>query len=68
VSEKSTQKVSEKILAILAVNGAATIAELAATLSISTRTVERNLQKLSTTGRLQRVGSARAGRWQVTHG
>jgi len=41
-----------------------TIPTLAAQLSVSSRTIERHLQKLQQHGVLKRIGSAKGGHWQ----
>jgi Fic family protein len=58
-------KTSEKIIHALDHNHTMTIAELAKTLGLSTRSIERNLQKLQKEGRLRRIGPARGGYWDV---
>ena len=64
-SEKVSEKTSEIIINALDHNHAMTIAELANTLGLSTRSIERNLQKLQKEGRLRRIGPARGGYWEV---
>ena len=64
-SEKVSEKTSEKIIHALDHNHAMTIAELAKTLGLSTRSIERNLQKLQKEGHLRRIGPARGGYWDV---
>jgi len=64
-SEKVSEKTSEKIIHTLDLNHTMTIAELAKTLGLSTRSIERNLQKLQKEGRLRRIGPARGGYWEV---
>jgi Fic family protein len=64
-SEKVSEKTSEKIIHALDHNHTMTIAELAKTLGLSTRSIERNLQKLQKEGRLRRIGPARGGYWDV---
>lgn len=64
-SEKTSLKTSEKIMAALRTNNGLTIAELARSIGVTTRSIERNLQKLQDKGRLRRVGSDRGGRWEV---
>jgi Fic family protein len=64
-SEKTSLKTSEKIMAALRTNNGLTIAELARHIGVTTRSIERNLQKLQDNGRLRRVGSDRGGSWEV---
>ena len=58
-------KVSEKILALLTDTPNLNIARLAEELSVSSRTVERNLKKLQEQGMLERVGGKKTGSWKV---
>lgn len=67
-SEKNTEKSSEKIVALLRADPTMTIAALATALSLSTRAVEKALQKLQAAGRIQRIGPAKGGRWSVPGG
>lgn len=42
-----------------------TIPELAATIGITERSIERNIQNLQKENKIQRVGSAKGGCWEV---
>ena len=64
-SEKVSEKTSEKIIRALHYNHAMTIAELAKNFGLSTRSIERNLQKLQKEGRLRRIGPQKGGYWEV---
>jgi len=64
-SEKTSEKTSEKIVAALGQNNLLTIAELAKQIGVTSRSIERNLQKLQEKGRLRRVGPAKGGHWEV---
>jgi ATP-dependent DNA helicase RecG len=64
-SEKMSEKMSEKILAILTEKPKASIADMARTTGVTTRTIERNLQKLIASNRLRRVGPDKGGHWEV---
>jgi Fic family protein len=64
-SEKVSEKTSEKIINALDHNHSMTIAELAKNLGLSTRSIERNLQKLQKEGRLRRIGPQKGGYWEV---
>jgi predicted HTH transcriptional regulator len=64
-SEKSSEKTEAQILGYLLEKTDMTIAELAEALGLSTRAVEKQIARLQKTGRLCRVGSKKAGRWQV---
>lgn len=58
-------KVSGKILAAVRGNPAITIPELAGLTGVSTRTIERHLQKLQEQGRLRRIGPTKGGHWEL---
>lgn len=64
-SEKVSEKTSEKIVAALIRNSSMTIAELAKSVGVTTRSIERNLHKLQEAGRLRRVGADKGGDWEV---
>jgi Fic family protein len=57
--------VSDKILELLARQPHLSARELATLLNKATRTVERHLKALREQGRLKRVGSDKAGHWEV---
>jgi len=65
VSGKMSGKVSGKILAAVRSNPDITIPELARLAGVSSRTIERNLQKLQRQGLLRRVGPAKGGHWEL---
>ena len=58
-------KVSGKILAAVRSNPDITIPELAKLAGVSSRTIERNLQKLREQGLLHRIGPAKGGHWKL---
>jgi Fic family protein len=62
---KTSEKTSEKIVAALIRNSSITIAELAKSVGVTPRSIERNLQKLQEAGRLRRVGADKGGYWEV---
>ncbi|WP_449428676.1 winged helix-turn-helix transcriptional regulator [Rhodanobacter umsongensis] len=64
MSGKVSGKVSGKILAAVRSNPDITIPELAKLAGVSSRTIERNLQKLQGEGLLRRVGPAKGGHWE----
>ena len=64
-SEKPSEKTSKKILAMIRKQPEITIREMADALGISTRAVEMQLAKLKESGRLQRIGPAKGGHWNV---
>jgi len=65
VSGKMSGKVSGKILIAVRSNPDITIPELAELAGVSSRTIERNLQKLQGEGLLRRVGPAKGGHWEL---
>jgi len=65
VSEKTSEKTSEKILRLVETNQSITIAELAAAIGVTTRTIERNIKNLQIRGRLRRVGPDKGGHWEI---
>ena len=58
-------KTSGKILALIRENFLVTIPELAVSIGVSERSIERNLQKLQNESRLLRIGPANGGHWKV---
>ncbi|QHI69874.1 RNA-binding domain-containing protein [Tichowtungia aerotolerans] len=65
VSGKTSGKTSGKILKFVGENGQITIPELAETIGVTERSVERAIQKLQMQGLLKRIGPAKGGRWEV---
>lgn len=63
-SEK-TKKSSEKILGIIKYNAQITIKELAEQLKVSTRAIEKNISKLKSEGKLERIGGDKGGHWKI---
>ena len=55
----------EKILALLKNNPKMTAKQLAETLSMSVRQIERMIAELKAAGRLERIGATKNGSWQV---
>lgn len=76
-SEKSSEEISAKnqkvkigksadqILTLLEADPHLTINDLAMKVGISTRAIEKNLKTLQETKRLKRIGSSKAGTWEV---
>jgi len=64
-SEKTSEKTSEKILKEVRNNRDVTIAELSQIIGVTTRSIERNINKLQEAGQLERVGAAKGGYWAV---
>jgi Fic family protein len=65
-SGKESVKTSGKILALIRENELLTIPELAASIGVSERSIERNLKKLQAEQRLSRIGPANGGHWKVS--
>jgi ATP-dependent DNA helicase RecG len=59
------EKTSGKIIAFIQENPQITIPELANLIQVSERSIERNIQKLQTENKLQRIGGAKGGYWEV---
>lgn len=64
-SEKMSEKTSEKIVRYLLADKNITIADLALAIGVTARSVERNIQKLQSAGRIRRVGPDKGGWWEV---
>ena len=64
-SLKTSEKTSEKILRLVEANNLITISELSLALGISTRSIERNIEKLQSLNRIMRVGPDKGGHWEV---
>ena len=56
---------SEKKVAMLSRDNSLTISDLAKNLGVSTRSIERNIQKMQDDGRLRRIGAAKGGYLEV---
>ena len=65
VSGESREKMSEKILGMIKSNHVITIAELAETTKVTTRTIERYLKNLQRDNLLKRIGPDKGGHWEV---
>ena len=63
---KCSEKSSEKIINELINNNDITISELYSKLGISTRAIEKQLDKLKQKGIVRRVGPAKGGHWEIT--
>ena len=64
-SEKSSEKSSERILAILAETPEISAAEIAERIGITSRAVEKNLARLKAAGKILRIGPYKGGHWAV---
>jgi ATP-dependent DNA helicase RecG len=67
-SLKSSVKTADKIMKFIKNNSRITIAELAKNLKISTRAVEKHIAQLKSSGLIERIGSDKAGYWEVVSG
>jgi ATP-dependent DNA helicase RecG len=65
VSGKMSGKMSGKILESVRNNSSITIPQLAITLGVTERTVERGLAELQKLGILRRIGGKKGGKWEV---
>ena len=63
--EKGSEKMSEKILALITINRFINAARLAREIGVASRTVERALAELRRTGKIRRVGPDKGGYWEV---
>lgn len=67
-SEKTSEKkikTSEKIIALVQENPLITIEDLAVKLGITSRSVERNIEKLKNEVKLRRIGPDKGGNWEI---
>jgi len=64
-SEKGSEKSSEKILSLVQADSALSAREIAETLGVTQRAVEKQIARLRKDGRLRRVGPAKGGHWEV---
>jgi len=64
-SVKGSVNTEDKILDYFKENPKTTIKEIAQYLGLSARAIEKQIAKLKKAGKLQRVGSARTGYWEV---
>jgi ATP-dependent DNA helicase RecG len=64
-SVESSVKTNVRILELLSASSGMTMADLAEVVGLSKRAVEKQVAKLRREGRLRRVGSRKAGHWEV---
>ena len=64
-SDKSSVLTSDKILEEIKENPKITANQLASMLGITQRAVEKQLATLKEQGKIERIGSKRAGHWEV---
>jgi predicted HTH transcriptional regulator len=65
VSGKMSGKPTFEILGLIKQDSRLTVSELAITLELSERTIERAIQSLRADGRLERIGPSKGGFWKV---
>ena len=65
MSGEMSGEIDEKIMTRLRNFPETTLPELAKLLGVSTRTIERHIQKLKAQDQVRRTGSTKAGRWEV---
>lgn len=58
------KKTSERIIELIETNGDITIPEIADVIGISTRAIEKQIEKLQKEKRLERIGSKKIGQWK----
>ena len=63
--EKTSEKTSEKIIKLLKTRENYTISELSKKVGVTTRSIERNLSNLQTSGKIKRIGPDKGGHWEV---
>ena len=65
IVEKSSQKSSQKILELIAVNTTISTQEMADSIGISRRAIAKIIAKLQTEGILRRIGPDKGGHWEI---
>ena len=63
--EKMSEKMSEKIIRIINEYSDISVKDIAITIGKSSRTIEREIQKLKTLNKLKRIGPDKGGYWKV---
>lgn len=63
--ESREEALERSILSLIAAHPSATVAEIAEAAGMARRTTERTIASLKESGRVRRVGSPRAGRWEI---
>jgi ATP-dependent DNA helicase RecG len=64
-SEKTSEKTSDKIISLIKADAMITIERLAEYCDVTTRSIERNLNKLQERNIIKRVGPDKGGHWEV---
>lgn len=65
VMSEKIGRTSEKIIGLIQHNANLTIGEMSDLIGVSTRTIERNINKLQQQKQIKRIGSDRKGYWKV---
>jgi ATP-dependent DNA helicase RecG len=67
-AQKSREKSREKILRLIEKSPSLTMAELAASLGISVKAIEKHIASLKRAGQMERIGPDKGGYWKVSTG
>ena len=65
LTEKSTQKSTQKIIELMQNDPAITIVDLARSIGITEWAIKKQIRKMKAQGRIQRIGPDKGGRWQA---
>lgn len=65
-SVKSSGKTPDRILDLIRATPAIAIPQIAESLGLTSRAIEKQVRKLKTQGRLRRIGPDKGGRWRVS--
>ncbi len=65
IKVESSQKSSQKIIALMQRNSRITIAALARSVGITDRAIKKQIEKLKAEGQIRRIGPDRSGHWEV---
>ena len=65
LTEKSTQKSTQKIIELMQNDPAITIVDLARSIGITEWAIKKQIRKMEAQGRIQRIGPDKGGRWEV---
>ncbi|MDP3912175.1 MAG: winged helix-turn-helix transcriptional regulator [Bacteroidota bacterium] len=55
----------EKILGLINENNSITISELAKMIGLTTRAIEKQIDKLQKENKIERIGSRKSGHWRI---
>ncbi|MEQ8152813.1 MAG: HTH domain-containing protein, partial [Smithellaceae bacterium] len=65
ISEKTSEKTSEKIMGIIRTNKTVSARQLAEILGLTQRAIEHQIALLRQKGFLKRIGPAKGGYWEI---